>query len=127
MTPKTLTQRIATLERKLARKQRASFACPPASLSVILKTFPGGLTALAEASGTHIDTIGKFATARRSHSFPAKVATRIAMAIRKNRRRLGNSLLNDECDVEWLRQMWEQERADRLRSGDAQIRSQKGA
>ena len=96
---RTIEQRLLDLERRVAGLEPQ----PVDELGDILRSYPGGISGLAEAAGYHRESIYQFAVAARSQSFPFKRASSIARAF-GNRRALGKRVTVERLRSSWTEQ-----------------------
>lgn len=96
---RTLEDRVAALERRVAQ------LTPQVEddLGDILRCFPGGIQALADASGYHRESVYQFANASRTKGFPIRRAMRIARAFGDHR------ALGRKVTVVRLRASWDKQ------------------
>jgi len=92
----SLEHRVDDLEDRVSRLEPTLVP----DLGDILRSFPGGLSALAERSGYHRESLYQFATATRTMKFPAKRALAVVKAFGR-RRACGH-----QVTVDLLRQAW---------------------
>lgn len=97
-----LEDRVADLERRMNAIEPEFVD----DLRDILRTYPGGIERLAEATGYHRESLYTFANATRSKSFPIKRAMRIARAF-GDRRALGRKVTVVRLRSSWLRRFHE--------------------
>jgi hypothetical protein len=96
---RTIEQRLLDLERRVAGLEPQ----PSDDLGDILRSFPGGIGPLANASGYHRESLYQFLTGVKRKRFPFKFATAVARAF-GHRRALGKRVT-----VERLRSSWEKQ------------------
>ena len=96
MSKPTINDRISDLEDRL---DKLTPQLVP-DLGDLLRSYPGGLPALAKASGYHRESLYQFATATRTIKFPAKRALAIVRAFGR-RKALGHYIT-----IDLLRQAW---------------------
>lgn len=101
-----LEDRVADLERRLNAIEPDYVD----DLRDILRSYPGGIERLAQATGYHRESIYTFANATRSKAFPIKRAMHIARAF-GDRRALGRKVTVVRLRSSWLRRFHENKEA----------------